>query len=149
MLILGLNMFHADASAAIVLDGEIKFAIQHDRRGGVGMEHVEAQNQHELAWSPPTFIPHSGHWFELELRRAASIKAGAPTARLSVRHGLLNPQSYQSRAQSRPARPRARRDEDRLPLHQPQSPLSHCCSRETAVDRAGCARPELLTRYRP
>ena len=31
MLILGLNMFHADASAAIVLDGEIKFAIAEER----------------------------------------------------------------------------------------------------------------------
>jgi carbamoyltransferase len=31
MLILGLNMFHADASAAIVLDGEIKFAITEER----------------------------------------------------------------------------------------------------------------------
>ena len=27
MLILGLNMFHADASAAIVQDGEVVFAI--------------------------------------------------------------------------------------------------------------------------
>jgi carbamoyltransferase len=31
MLILGLNMFHADASAAIVLDGEIKFAVAEER----------------------------------------------------------------------------------------------------------------------
>ncbi|HUA13898.1 MAG TPA: carbamoyltransferase C-terminal domain-containing protein [Verrucomicrobiae bacterium] len=31
MLILGLNMFHADASAAITLDGEIKFAIAEER----------------------------------------------------------------------------------------------------------------------
>jgi len=31
MLILGLNMFHADASAAIVLDGEVKFAIGEER----------------------------------------------------------------------------------------------------------------------
>src|SRR5579863_7126704 len=31
MLILGLNMFHADASAAIILDGEIKFAIAEER----------------------------------------------------------------------------------------------------------------------
>src|SRR5579864_2110065 len=31
MLILGLNMFHADASAAIVQDGEIKFAIAEER----------------------------------------------------------------------------------------------------------------------
>jgi len=31
MLILGLNMFHADASAAIVLDGEVKFAIAEER----------------------------------------------------------------------------------------------------------------------
>lgn len=31
MLILGLNMFHADASAAIVLDGEVKFAISEER----------------------------------------------------------------------------------------------------------------------
>jgi len=31
MLVLGLNMFHADASAAIVLDGEIKFAIAEER----------------------------------------------------------------------------------------------------------------------
>src|SRR5437660_9198767 len=31
MLILGLNMFHADASAAIVLDGELKFAIAEER----------------------------------------------------------------------------------------------------------------------
>lgn len=31
MLILGLNMFHADASAAIVVDGEIKFAIAEER----------------------------------------------------------------------------------------------------------------------
>src|SRR5499425_1360774 len=31
MLILGLNMFHADASAAIVRDGEIVFAIAEER----------------------------------------------------------------------------------------------------------------------
>ena len=31
MLILGLNMFHADASAAIVLDGEVMFAIAEER----------------------------------------------------------------------------------------------------------------------
>src|SRR6267154_887018 len=31
MLILGLNMFHADASAVIVLDGEVKFAIAEER----------------------------------------------------------------------------------------------------------------------
>jgi carbamoyltransferase len=31
MLILGLNIFHADASAAIMLDGEIKFAIAEER----------------------------------------------------------------------------------------------------------------------
>ena len=31
MLILGLNTFHADASAAIVLDGEVKFAIAEER----------------------------------------------------------------------------------------------------------------------
>ena len=31
MLILGLNMFHADASAAMVLDGEVKFAIAEER----------------------------------------------------------------------------------------------------------------------
>jgi len=31
MLILGLNMFHADASAAVVLDGEVKFAIAEER----------------------------------------------------------------------------------------------------------------------
>src|SRR5215469_8992825 len=31
MLILGLNMFHADASAAIVLDGEVLFAIAEER----------------------------------------------------------------------------------------------------------------------
>ena len=31
MLILGLNMFHADASAAIVHDGEVKFAIAEER----------------------------------------------------------------------------------------------------------------------
>src|SRR5258708_3764611 len=31
MLILGLNMFHADASAAIILDGEVKFAIAEER----------------------------------------------------------------------------------------------------------------------
>src|SRR5262252_6687592 len=31
MLILGLNMFHADASAAVVLDGEVKFAIAEQR----------------------------------------------------------------------------------------------------------------------
>ena len=31
MVILGLNMFHADASAAIVVDGEVKFAIAEER----------------------------------------------------------------------------------------------------------------------
>jgi carbamoyltransferase len=31
MLILGLNMFHADASAAIAVDGEVKFAIAEER----------------------------------------------------------------------------------------------------------------------
>lgn len=31
MLILGLNMFHADASAAIVVDGEVQFAIAEER----------------------------------------------------------------------------------------------------------------------
>ncbi len=31
MLILGLNMFHADASAALVVDGEVKFAIAEER----------------------------------------------------------------------------------------------------------------------
>src|SRR5262252_417234 len=31
MLILGLNMFHADASAAIIQDGEVKFAIAEER----------------------------------------------------------------------------------------------------------------------
>src|SRR5882762_2854294 len=31
MLILGLNMFHADASAAIVQDGEVAFAIAEER----------------------------------------------------------------------------------------------------------------------
>src|SRR6516225_2537630 len=31
MLILGLNMFHADASAAIILDGEVKFAVAEER----------------------------------------------------------------------------------------------------------------------
>src|SRR5215469_11516237 len=31
MLILGLNMFHADASAAIILDGNVKFAIAEER----------------------------------------------------------------------------------------------------------------------
>src|SRR5215468_12177199 len=31
MLILGLNMFHADASAAIVHDGEIVFAVAEER----------------------------------------------------------------------------------------------------------------------
>ncbi len=31
MLILGLNMFHADASAAIVRDGEVVFAIAEER----------------------------------------------------------------------------------------------------------------------
>jgi carbamoyltransferase len=31
MLILGLNMFHADASAAIVHDGEVKFAVAEER----------------------------------------------------------------------------------------------------------------------
>src|SRR5271154_362515 len=31
MLILGLNMFHADASAAIIVDGEVEFAIAEER----------------------------------------------------------------------------------------------------------------------
>lgn len=31
MLILGLNMFHADASAALIVDGEVKFAIAEER----------------------------------------------------------------------------------------------------------------------
>ena len=31
MLILGLNMFHADASVAIIVDGEVKFAIAEER----------------------------------------------------------------------------------------------------------------------
>src|SRR5277367_4836458 len=31
MLILGLNMFHADASAIIILDGEVVFAIAEER----------------------------------------------------------------------------------------------------------------------
>ena len=31
MLILGLNMFHADASAAIVKDGEVVFAVAEER----------------------------------------------------------------------------------------------------------------------
>src|SRR5215831_14174871 len=31
MLILGLNMFHADASAAIILDGKVEFAIAEER----------------------------------------------------------------------------------------------------------------------
>ena len=31
MLILGLNMFHADASAAIIVDGEVAFAIAEER----------------------------------------------------------------------------------------------------------------------
>jgi carbamoyltransferase len=31
MLVLGLNMFHADASAAIIVDGEAKFAIAEER----------------------------------------------------------------------------------------------------------------------
>src|ERR1700690_3976307 len=31
MLILGLNMFHADASAAIVQDGEVVFAVAEER----------------------------------------------------------------------------------------------------------------------
>src|SRR5438067_13282390 len=31
MLILGLNMFHADASAAVVQDGEVIFAISEER----------------------------------------------------------------------------------------------------------------------
>lgn len=31
MLILGLNMFHADASAAIIVDGELRFAIAEER----------------------------------------------------------------------------------------------------------------------
>src|ERR1700750_2175334 len=31
MVIRGLNMFHADASAAIVVDGEVKFAIAEER----------------------------------------------------------------------------------------------------------------------
>src|SRR5467141_2590066 len=31
MLILGLNMFHADASAALVQDGEVVFAIAEER----------------------------------------------------------------------------------------------------------------------
>lgn len=31
MLILGLNMFHADASAAVIVDGEVKFAIAEER----------------------------------------------------------------------------------------------------------------------
>src|SRR5437016_6965435 len=31
MLILGLNMFHADASAAIIQDGEVLFAISEER----------------------------------------------------------------------------------------------------------------------
>src|SRR6266567_8545223 len=31
MLILGLNMFHADASAAIIQDGEVVFAIAEER----------------------------------------------------------------------------------------------------------------------
>jgi carbamoyltransferase len=31
MLILGLNMFHADASVAIVVDGEVKFAVAEER----------------------------------------------------------------------------------------------------------------------
>src|SRR5437016_3842516 len=31
MLILGINMFHADASAAIIQDGEILFAIAEER----------------------------------------------------------------------------------------------------------------------
>jgi carbamoyltransferase len=31
MLILGLNMFHADASAALLQDGEIVFAIAEER----------------------------------------------------------------------------------------------------------------------
>jgi len=31
MLILGLNMFHADASAAIIVDGDVKFAIAEER----------------------------------------------------------------------------------------------------------------------
>ena len=30
MLVLGLNMFHADASAAIIQDGEVIFAIAED-----------------------------------------------------------------------------------------------------------------------
>src|SRR4029077_18277319 len=31
MLVLGLNMFHADASAAIIQDGEVLFAIAEER----------------------------------------------------------------------------------------------------------------------
>ena len=31
MLVLGLNMFHADASAAIIVDGEVKFAVAEER----------------------------------------------------------------------------------------------------------------------
>ena len=40
MLILGLNMFHADASAAIILDGEVKFAIAEERLNPVSYTHL-------------------------------------------------------------------------------------------------------------
>src|SRR5258708_3961469 len=70
------------AVEALLHDGQFNLPLHHDPRRHLGMEKVYAQNQHELAWSPPTFIPHSGHWFELELCRAGSIKAGASTARL-------------------------------------------------------------------
>ena len=59
---------------ALLGDGKLNFTVEHDRRRGVGMKHVEAQDQHELRLSPLTshvWLDHSfrlgSHWMFFEL----------------------------------------------------------------------------------
>ena len=69
---------------AFLGNGKLDFAVEHDRRRGVGMKHVEAQDEHELRSSPLTlhlWLDHSFRLgFTLDVLRTASRNEAASTA---------------------------------------------------------------------
>ena len=84
MLILGINMFHADASAAIVQDGEIVFAVAEERLNRIkhfgGFPRLAIQACLDAAGAKITDVDHVaiGHDGEANLRQ-------------KVQYALLNP----------------------------------------------------------
>src|ERR1700683_3448015 len=84
MLILGLNMFHADASAAIVQDGEVVFAIAEERLNRIkhyaGFPSLAAKACLDAVGAKPTDLEHVaiGHDRSANLGKKMQYAAAHP-----------------------------------------------------------------------